>query len=177
MNLTDRMLWISLVVAAGALGGGYWLGGLWPWGLALLALGALWRFDQVRGWGRLAAPGLMIFVMAAAVGLLYEVPSGLMLLATVASLAAWDLDRFSQRLKSKPVDAGTAHLERLHLKRLLIVCLLGLLLAGSALLIRFRLSFGLAVLIALLVVISLTRVTGSLRKSQEQLTESGPGRG
>jgi hypothetical protein len=86
-----------------------------------------------------------------------------MLLGLVSALATWDLQAFGRSLGRVRLGEGTRDLERRHLIRLLIVIALGLLAAGMALGIEVRLSFGLLMIMGLLVMLGMAQVLRLLR--------------
>jgi hypothetical protein len=145
---------------------GYGLVGLWVGAAFVVVLGFLWLVGQRRGWGWMASVMLVFFVGAASIGIWLDAPDGWMLLGVVATLSAWDLDHFAQRLSGVGRDNVEAihNLERPHLVRLLIVDGLGLLFGAVALGIEVDLGFGTALLLGLLVILGLSRVVGILRR-------------
>jgi hypothetical protein len=161
--MTTHFLLISTVASTCTLAVGYALGGAWPGTLLILALGFLWLLDQWRGGGKVASVALVFFVGAAAVGLWLDLGDVWMLLGVVAALSAWDLDRFAQRQRNVGRVENVQQLERRHLRRLLIVDGLGLLLAAAGGL-KIKVSFGAALLLALLAVLGLSRAVGFLRR-------------
>jgi hypothetical protein len=84
-----------------------------------------------------------------------------MLFGVIAALAAWDLAHFAARLR----DAGTRppppDLARGHLRQLAAVAAAGLLLGGIALGVRVELTFGWALLAAMLAIVGLSRLIRS----------------
>ena len=165
--MVAKLLFISTVLAAGALALGYGLIGLWTWAVSAVGLGFLWLLGQQRGWGWAASVGLTLFVSAAAVGLWLDAGAGWMLVCVVAALSAWDLDQFTQRLNGVGRVERLRDLEQRHLQRLLIVAVLGLTLSVIALGIRVEFGFGAALLLGLLVVIGLSRAIGFLRRESD----------
>jgi hypothetical protein len=132
--------------------------GLALWGVGVaVAIGLLWLAGDWRSWDWAADVCLAGWVSLAAFGTWQALPAGWMLIGVVAALAAWDLGHFAVRLRS----AGAippAELTRAHLRQLAIVAAAGLLLGGIALGIRVELTFGWALLTAVLAVIGLSRL-------------------
>jgi hypothetical protein len=164
MMLSERLLWASIVLAAGTLALGYGLAGILPGALAAVILGGLWLVGQWRRFTWAASLGFVISTSLAATGLFLGVVAGWMLVALVAALSAWDLDAFACRLNRAARVEGQANLERQHLLRLLVVVGLGLALAAVALGFRFRFHFGLALLLGMLVILGLSKAIGLLRR-------------
>jgi hypothetical protein len=164
---SKRIAWllpVSTVLAVAALAMGHGLKGLWDGVLVVGVAGILWLVGQWRRWEWGASLALVVWIGVAAVGLGRGVEGGWMLVGVVAALVAWDLDRFVWRLRAaKRVEAADA-LEQRHLRRLLAVCGVGLLLGAAALSLRIRLGFAAAFLLALLVLLGLSRMVRFLRR-------------
>ena len=165
--MTARLLPITIGLATLVLAVGYAVGGEWIFSLILLAVGVLWWFGQGRDWNGLASVVLMGFVAAAAIGLWRGLPAGWMLVGVVAALSAWDLDHFARRLSSVERVEMRPALEQRHLRRLAMVDGLGLLLAGVALVVRYKFSFGVALVLGLVAVLGLSQMMGYLRRESD----------
>ena len=168
MTSTARLFHVSLALATAAMGLGYGLDGYRTGAAFFLVLGALWVLAWYLGWGWGASVALACFVGGAAVGLWMRLWAGWMLIAVVGALTAWDLNHFARRSRRGEEIAGNSGLERAHLRRLLSVDGLGLLLAGSALLVRVRLRFAAVFCLALLAAFGLSRVIGFLRREGDR---------
>jgi hypothetical protein len=149
---------------------GFALSGLWPGTAAILAVGALWLLGHLRPTGQLGAlrwtssAAFAMLVIGAAVAMWMSVWAGWPLLGLVAALATWDLDQFARQMRiAGRVDDGPG-LERRHIQRLLIVAAIGCLLAAVGLVLRLRLSFGLALLLAALAMLGLSLIVGYMRR-------------
>ena len=162
--MAAKLLFISTIIAMGALALGYGLIGLWTWAVFIVVLGFLWLFGQWRGWDWMASVGLTLFVSAAAFGLWMGVGVGWMLVGVVAALSAWDLDHFVQRLNGVGRVTKVRDLEQRHLQRLLIVDVSGLMLSVVALGIKVEFGLVTAMLLGLLVILGLSRMVGFLRR-------------
>jgi hypothetical protein len=137
------------------------LAGLWGWAAAGLLPGLLWGALRRTRWPLPPAVGLGLFLLAAGLGVLADLPAGAMLLAGTAALAAWDLDRFLARLRQVSPEQDTRALQNAHLVRLSWVCLLGVGAGFLALNLRLQLSLLPTALLALLLVYALGRVVRS----------------
>ncbi len=161
--MISRSLTISIVLAGAALGTAYALANLWIPGAVISLVGLALALRRHRT----AAGGawLMVVVVSglAAVGAWIGLDPWLLLLGLIASLSAWDLDAFARQVKA--ADAVEPALEGRHLRRLLVVDGIGLLLAGLALTVQVRLSFGLAVAVAIVALVGLSRAIGFLRRN------------
>jgi len=165
--MTARLLPITIGLAAIILAVAYAVGGVWKVSPILLAMGALWWVGQKRHWNLFAPVALVGFVVAAAVGLWMSLPAGWMLAGVVAALSAWDLDYFARRLGSVERVEMRPALERLHLRRLVSVDGLGLLLAGMALVVQYKLSFDVVLVLGLVAVLGLSQMVSYLRRESD----------
>jgi hypothetical protein len=162
--MISKLSLVSIGLTTFALALGYGLGGLWAGGALVAALGLFWLLGHRAGWGWMASAMLILFVGAAAVGTWLGVGAGWTSLGVVAALSAWDLDHFARRLRDPGRIVGARELERRHLWRLLIVDGAGLLLAAVALGIKLKYGLGVALLLGLLAVLSLSRAIGFLSR-------------
>ncbi len=165
--MTVRLLPITIGLAAIILAIGYSVGGEWKVSLILLAMGALWWVGHKRHWNLVGSAALVGFVVGAAVGLWMGLPAGWMLVGVVAALSAWDLDHFAQRLRGVERVEMQPALERLHLRRLVSVDGLGLLLAGTALVVQYKFSFDVALVLGLVAVLGLSQMVSYLRRESD----------
>ena len=167
MNLTTRSYTAVIVIAAGALAVAYSIGGQGQWSPVFIALGVLWWIGQRRGEQRVAAFGLLGFVVGAVIGFWVDLGGGRLLLSTVAALAAWDLGDFALRLQDVDNDEDVRTLEHHHLRRLAVVSSMGLLLGELALTIRVDLRFGVVSALGLIAIFGLSRLVRFLRRESD----------
>jgi hypothetical protein len=146
---------------------GFALTDLWVGTVAVLAAGGLWLLGQWRGLGWTSSALLVLQTAAAAVATLSAVGDGWSVLGLVAALVAWDLDQFSQRMGTAGRVDDAAGLERRHIRCVLIVAGIGSLLGIVALSLQVRLSFGLALLLAVMMMLCLSLVIGFLRRQRD----------
>jgi hypothetical protein len=153
---------LAFLVSAGAyLMEGYWMG------LSLVIfLAALWLLGALRGWDWLADLGFVALSISTALGFGMKIYPLLMLVGFCLSLAAWDLMRFSRRLI---VDEQSPGLEMTHLRRLVLVLLVGGGLAGAALLananLQLRFTLSQTILLVLGLGLAFSLAFSRLRKS------------
>ncbi|HEU5102774.1 MAG TPA: hypothetical protein VFU22_27320 [Roseiflexaceae bacterium] len=131
------------------------------------AIGLLWSIGQWRGAHWPTDLYLAGWVGLAAFGAWQGVSAGWMLVAMIAALAAWDLDRFAERLHSAGRVIHPTDLARAHLRQLAIVVGVGLVLGFVALGLRIELTFGWALLVAGLAIYSLSRLIGAGRDAEQ----------
>lgn len=153
---------VSVVLAVSTLAGAYAGAGLWMPAALIVILGVPVIVAQRMGKGWVVSLTAVLLASAAAVGAWMELYRWLLLIGLIAALSAWDLDAFARRLSSVDAVEQEQALKRRHLQRLLVVDALGLLLGVSALTVQIRLSFGLALVLALIALVGLSRALGFL---------------
>ena len=138
---------------------GYWLAAS-----GFTIVGLIWLAARRRNFARFSTWGLFIFSIAAAVGILLDLPAFFMILAALSGLMAWDLGAFHQRLSfSEPTD-NTLILERRHLGWLGLAAFSGLILSTIAGMIDLQLSFFLTVLLVFIAVMGVVQLFSWLRQ-------------
>ena len=144
------------------------LSGLWVGVAVVLAGGALWLVGHLRpqSWpGALASSAtLVVLAGAAAAAMINAIGGGWPVLGLVAALVAWDLEQFAQQMRAAGRVDGVTELERRHIRRLLLTAVIGGVLGLLGLELRVRLRFGLALLLAALVMAGLGLIVGYLRR-------------
>ncbi len=186
MSTVQRLFWAHMLAAVAALAIGYARAGIIVAALVFVFLGATWFTAQQRGGGgrpsteRSSADAagsggggmedllFFIFIAAAAVGLWLGVPGWLLLIAVVATMGAWDLDHFLQRLSGiERVEFDTG-LGREHLRRLGLVEGVGLASGLFALTARMKIPFWWEALLIFLAVIGIRVVIWFVRKQMDK---------
>lgn len=164
MITVERFFWGHMLTAVAALSIGYALQGLGMCSLGLVLLGVIWlSFQQKKAWG---SEGFMLFLFVASAGaaLYLKVQPWLMLLAIIASLGAWDLNHFLMRLNMAERVEFTSGLTREHMRRLVLVELIGMLAGLAALTFRSQVTFWWEVLLGFLVIMCLSILIARIRK-------------
>jgi hypothetical protein len=100
-----------------------------------------------------------------AAGFWLRLSTPLLLAASLAGLAAWDLAAFARRLLRAAPEDDVRGLERKHLARLGVVALAGLALCLAALYLPAKVSFGWALVLVLVGVWGAGRVVGWLLRN------------
>lgn len=156
MTVVQRTFWGAVIVAVGLPAIGALVQGLWSLVVGFMAIGLLWLVIPRRRW---TGDGFFVLCVAGiALAVWIGVAMGWLIGGMVAALAAWDLDAFGARLASvRRVENESALVDE-HLRRLAVVSAVGFLLAAAALFVRVRLSFGVALLLALVAVLGLGHV-------------------
>jgi len=157
-------LTISIILASSTLSVGYGLGGFWAPAAAVLMLGALWILGQRMDWSWIAWPMAALLAVAAAVGGSLGVNPMLLLTGLTAALSGWELDDFARQLDGVDAVEHEGALKRRHLQRLATADGLALLSGFLALVVKVRLSFGVAVVLGLVALIALSRAMGFFRR-------------
>jgi hypothetical protein len=164
MSTIQRFFWAHMLVAVMALAIGYALANLLVVSLLIVFFGACWFFVQQRHGIGFESFLLYLFVIGAAVGVWFGIPAWLALVAAVATLGAWDLDHFLQRLNAvERVDFETG-LGREHLRRLGMVEGLGFLTGLLALTSHLKVPFWWEVLLVLLAMVGIRQLILFVRK-------------
>lgn len=164
MRTLERVFTAHMLVAVAALAIGFAMRGPIFCSFLVVLFGFVWFVSQQRGVSGLEGLLFFAFLVAAAAGIFFSVPRWLMLAAVVATLGAWDLNHFLQRLGASDNVDFEAGLGREHLRRLLIVEGVGFLGGLLALNLRVAVGFWWAVLFALLVTGVLAWITRRIRK-------------
>ncbi len=167
MNTIERFFWGHMLAAVAALSIAFAMRGWGFCSLGTVLLGAIWLVMQQRkSWGW---EGIMLFalVIGAAVALYLGAPAWLMLLATAAALGAWDLYSFLLRLSISERVEFASGLGRDHLRRLILVELVGVLAGLAALTFRAQVPFWWEALLVLLAVIGISAIIVRIRKETE----------
>lgn len=168
MKVIQAFFVVHLLLAVAALSIGFALGGSAFAAMLIVFFGGFWYFASERG---IYGPETFIlfgYILAAASGFWTGKQPEVMLLSVVAALGAWDLDHFLKRLRMvKRVELATG-LGRDHLRRLILVEMIGGVVGLAALYTRLQLGFWLAAGLALVAVIVLSRIVALLREEPKQ---------
>jgi len=165
MSLVAMVL--SIMAASGALVWGLWLGGMEGAARWLAAAGAVWLLSEWRRVRWVGSLALLLFIGTAAYGLWLGLPSGLMIIGAVAGLLGWDLSAFLQRMRRASPHDDLHSMEARHLGRVSIVAALALAIAGIAAYVRVRLPFEVAVGLAILATLGLTRLVMWIQREND----------
>jgi|HigsolmetaAR201D_1030396.scaffolds.fasta_scaffold07843_3 hypothetical protein len=158
----------AVIITSLLLALGYGLGGQWLGILVSVLMGGLWVVAQHQGWRSIEALGLLVTFGLAAVGVLLELNSFTMLLGIAAGIAAWDIDRFRQRMRAVSTVEDEDALIRHHLQRLAIGLGIGTVLSLIAMGIRIPLGFGWVALIAFLAMFGLSQAIRILNRTNDE---------
>jgi hypothetical protein len=158
----------SIVVASVALAWSYAAADLNVPARWFLVIGALWILALWRRLNWLSSLAVLVFVAAAALGLWIGLPPSLMVLAAVGALVGWDLAAFTRRLRLAAPTDDVHGMEMRHLARVSIVAALAIAIAALSVLVHIRIPFELAVTLALIGTLGLTRLVAWLQREREE---------
>jgi hypothetical protein len=165
----SRSKWIAsacILLATFALVSGYILSGQESLTPVLVIAGALWLIAFHRQWAGINTLAFVIMMIAAGYGVLLSCPAGLMLIALVSAISAWDLDAMIDRFHQVKPEALEAGIERKHLSRLAIVDTISLVLGGAALVIRIHFSLAIGLILGLVLFAGASQIVIYLRRSR-----------
>jgi hypothetical protein len=165
MKLVAWILWVTVTLAALSAGVGFGLRASWVSLALAVGTGALWLLILRRRIEWAASLPLFGFTALAVLGIAVGVSPGWILVSLAAALAAWDLDYFLRRVQEVKDSSLAASMIAHHLRRLVGVMAVGLLAASGALLIQYRLTFSMAIIVSLLAVFVLTRLISMFTRS------------
>ena len=168
MKTIQRIFWAHLLTAVAVLAIGYAWSGVILAALVIVLFGALWYASQQHGGPGIEGIVFTLFVLASAGGFYLGIAGWLLLLVVVASLGAWDLDHFLQRLSAVDRVAFETGLGRQHIRRLLIVEGIGYLAGLTAITIRLQISFGWVALLIFMAVVGISQVVQFVKKQSEK---------
>ena len=157
--MTLSALLFSILFGTAALAYGYHLVGAVLFARGIVLSGLAWFLAIWQRWRWFAYLGLACILLASALGLwLLNLSPGWMFAGAIGGLLAFDLSRFSDRLRYIAPEAERRALERRHLARISILTLAGMTLAGLAALVKKQFSVEWAALSAAVGVLALVQL-------------------
>ncbi|MBI5354529.1 MAG: hypothetical protein HZB50_17960 [Chloroflexi bacterium] len=167
--MTRRAIYVSIFIGAAILVFGMATQGHPIPAIGIALLGLAWMVAHKRRIRWVASPAFAIFVVISAASIWGGIASWMALTCVMFSLAAWDLALFVQRLEmtSEPTDRKI--MERTHFTQLGFVIGLSLLGVFAITLIRINLTFGGAVILALLGVWGISSLVYRLRRHEDDI--------
>lgn len=134
-------LYSCLIISTACLGAGYFWAGYWQFAPVLLVTCLLWTKMKKRIIEWSDTSFLVIYTVLAAVGVVAGLSIELMIIASVFTLASWDLLRFEQSIVGKATFHTGSLFEKHHLRSLVMTMVTGLLFAMMSLYVHLQLSF------------------------------------
>ncbi len=151
-------MYFSLWVGTCTLAWTYGNNGYPDMGWGLLVGGIIWTLGLQRRWMLTADLALILFTLAAAVGIYLSLPFGWMLTGNLGALITHDIGGFVHRLDGTIKLQDTRILARAHTARLGMFLLISITLSLVAILWQTQISFEWMVIFVLVVVWGLSRV-------------------
>jgi hypothetical protein len=155
MNQIRTLIWLALMTGLGILALGFSLHIHWALLIIPLVLGLIWWLGARSNHQWMISLVMMVYSLAI-VGVFLAGFSPLWLaFSSVAMLIAWDLQSFAWRLMASGRIENEAQLIRRHLRRLGSVAIIGLGLILAATFLRFKLGFGIILVLGVLAILGL----------------------
>lgn len=158
-------LFLSTFLSIAMMAAGYFGAGMVNQAFGLIAVGVVWLAGQLK-WTWVASMGLSIMTLAAAMGLIYELPMALMVGGFLFAFIAWDLMEFKSRVKQGSEEDQLNRLTMKHFVRLGLVLALGFGVVVLTRFIRLRFNFEMAALLTMAGVWGLSLLVGRLRRGE-----------
>lgn len=161
--MTLISLIFSVLMGAGALGWIYAFSPIWYVSFILGFSAIFWLIAQWRQWTWYANIGLVVYILAAGLGIWLDMPAGWMLAGVIGGLTAWDLSEFMNRLRYAD-EEDRRMIEPAHLARVGILLLIGLALSSAAMLLQVQFTFAWTVFLVLFGVWGLSLLVRWIRR-------------
>ena len=161
-NLNKMSYQICRLLALLVLIGGFLLESLWWGALIAFAFGVFYLLSQrflPKAWSGVR---LIAYAGIAVFALLFGVSPVPLVIVVTASLACWDME---DHLPGPEAPSLTAAYEKEHLRWLAIASLTGIVLAETVIFINFKMSFGVLLLTALIVLFFIYRLFTTLKNT------------
>jgi phosphoglycerol transferase MdoB-like AlkP superfamily enzyme len=163
--ITTAVLYICIFLSTAMSAAGYYGAGMINQTFGLVVFGLAWMAGQHK-WPWIASLGLAIMTLAAAIGLLYNLPAPMMIGGFLCAFIAWDLSGFNSRVKLAARDDNHGSLTQLHVLRLGLVIVVGFGVVILTRTIRVHFNFEIAALLILAGVWGLSILVGRLRRGE-----------
>lgn len=164
MSSVNTLAHISTVIATVTLTGAFALSNQPLITLPITAVGILWPIARWKNWHWISHAGFIVFLSGVCIGSFLDVQAFVLLLAVSSTLAAWDLDNLHQRLTQTKNVQKRSSLIGDHLKRLLVVEVIGIGLGILSLIMTLQIRFGFILLLGLILIVGLSRAVSMVRE-------------
>ena len=164
LPLQNKLFWVCLISSTLCLVAGYGLSGRWEGLLIVLGIAISWLLLSKRYVQWLPSFLLLVYIAAAAAGLLAGLAPILMIAGVTTALGSWETQQFHQNLKGDRQHELARLLQKRHDTWSGLAVFLGLLLPGAGLYLHFHFSFGILALITLVAIVGLYRTFHILKK-------------
>ncbi len=162
---TSGLLYAVIIVAIFSLAAGFFFADLPAAAAPILLIGAVWVAAEIRGWRWIGSISLFLLITGSAVGIIVEVDPIWAIMGTVLALAAWELSYFRGFLKQAPWVRNEDQLVRRHHTRVIVVAVVGGATAWLTTQIEVDIGFGVALLLAIISLLGLSRAVIFLRRA------------
>jgi hypothetical protein len=135
--------------------------------LAAIALAALWSFGLYKKRAWTADLGLFFLYALVALQAYVRVSALWLLLSGFSGLAAWDLCHFVARFSTVEPSEMALRIQQKHLIRLSFASAVSFLLVLVALNLQFRLTFGWALVLGIILLLALNQIIALIRRQGE----------
>ncbi|GMQ77924.1 MAG: hypothetical protein BMS9Abin02_0415 [Anaerolineae bacterium] len=162
---TSVLLYAGIIGAIFSLAAGYFFADLPLMTAPILLIGVVWVAAEIRGWRWIGSISLFLLIIGSAVGIIVEVDPIWAIMGTVLALAGWELSYFRRFLKKAPWVRNEDQLVRRHHTRVIAVALIGGVTAWLTTQIEVDIGFGVALLLAILSLLGLSRAVIFLRRT------------
>jgi hypothetical protein len=156
-------LFINILLSTGFLALGSLLKGDIAMSVLVGITGSLWLLAAWRDWKWYASLGLIIYMVVAVYSIISGYSPLFSLVSVVTALVAWDLFDFYWRVKRSVHVKNLGDIAPIHLRRLTVISGIGLATGGVAMLMQFRIGFGIVVVLGLVAIVMTGWVISMLR--------------
>ena len=101
---------------------------------------------------------IVVLMVLVIIGAMLDLRSFLLVPAILGSLATWDSARFQQRMGDTPISDSIREIEKRHLGLLTLTLFSGGIIAGVVLTARMHISFGIALVFGVILIISFGQI-------------------
>ena len=159
MNYTKNTFLVGMLMASIALLLAYGIELLWVGAITAIGLGFLgWLGQYKQKWPWTIDLFLAGVVILVTIGVLLGLRLYLLLPAILGALTAWDLARFQRRTRKALISAAIRKIEKRHLSLLALSLGSGVIFAGVVLTVRVPISYGVALVISVVLIISFGQI-------------------
>jgi hypothetical protein len=165
VSLRKTLFVICLSLAVLCLAAGYGMAGQWMGAMLAILMGPAWLLARKYPGSRLPLVCLLVTVGFAVAGRLIGSPPFLMIFASTAALAVWDLSYLNSALGNPSSVEQTRHYENRHLQSLALALGSGLLAILLGRFLKIQIPFPVWMLFIALILFALDRVWGYIKKT------------
>jgi len=164
MKVVNALFYISLVIASTILFFGFSQSQITIGLVFVTFVGVFWALRHWKSWILLKNSSLFMFLLVVLFGVWNQVNGIWLLGGVIFSIISWDIERFLAKIQKVDRVLNEDLFVTKYLWRIGIVEILCLILGGVSLGINLEISFGWTLLLGILLVFSMSKVVGFLRK-------------